>query len=98
MAPEAAHRRAAPPSEARRTGGTAGRAAKHASSLYWRTLHAVLRPIRRAEADVHHLHAIEYEGEAAETPFIAILGLILFFLSIFLVMVGLAFAAYYLAA
>ena len=43
------------------------------------------------------LHAIEHEGDAAETPFIAMLGLILFFLPIFLVMAGLAFAAYYLA-
>jgi hypothetical protein len=46
---------------------------------------------------VHHLHAVESEREAGETPFIAIIGLIFFFLPIFLVMVGLAFTAYYLA-
>jgi hypothetical protein len=96
MSPEAV-RGAAPPSEARRTGATAGRAAKHAAALYGRALHAALTPIRSAEAEVHHLHALEHDGEAAETPFIAMLGLIFFFLPIFLTMVGLAFAAYYLA-
>jgi len=60
-------------------------------------LHRALRLIRGAEADVHHLHVIEQKGEAAETPFIAILGLFLFLSSIFLAMVSLALTAYYLA-
>jgi hypothetical protein len=85
------------PEAGQHSAGAAGRAAKHASCLYGRSLHAALRPIRSAEADVRHLHAIEHEGEADKTPFIAIIGLILFFLPIFLVMVGLALAAYYLA-
>jgi uncharacterized membrane protein len=63
-----------------------------------RTLHAALRPIRAAEAEAHHLHAIEQEGESAETPYIAIAGLALFvLLPVYLVMLGIAFAAYYLA-
>jgi len=97
MAPETGQHRAAPPSEARRTVSSAGRAAKHASGLYGRTLHAALRPIRSAEAEAHHLHAVEQKGEAGETPYIAILGLFLFLLPAFLVMLGLGFAAYYLA-
>jgi hypothetical protein len=110
MAPDARPQRAAPRPEARRTVGrgsltrtrrltlsTAGRAAMHASALYGRTLPAVLRLIRTAGAETQHLHAVEQKGEADETPFIAIFGLVLFFLPVFLVMTGLAFAAYYLA-
>jgi hypothetical protein len=63
-----------------------------------RTLRAVLRPIHAAGAEAHHLHAIERKGESGETPFIAIAGLVLFvLLPAYLVMLGLAFAAYYLA-
>jgi hypothetical protein len=72
-------------------------AARHASGLYGRTLHAALRPIRSAEAEARHLHAVEREGEAGETPYVAVLGIFLFLLPVFLVMLGLAFAAYYLA-
>lgn len=80
-----------------RAPGTVARAARHGSGLYRRTLRAALKPIRSAETELRDLHAIEHEGDAPETPFIAMLGLILFFLPIFLVMAGLAFAAYYLA-
>ncbi|MGZ4335032.1 MAG: hypothetical protein ACXVRJ_12290 [Gaiellaceae bacterium] len=65
----------------------------HAAARY-RKLFAALRfPVREAE----HLHEIEQRGESAETPLIAILGLILFLLPIFAIMLGLAFGAYYLA-
>jgi hypothetical protein len=97
MAPEAVRDNLAPPPDARRALSTPGRAAKHTSALYTRAFRVALRPIRSAEAEVHHLHAVEHEGAAAETPLIAIIGLIFFFLPIFLVMVGLAFAAYYVA-
>ena len=53
-------------------------------------------PIQAIERSAHHLHEVERLGESAETPLIAILGLVLFFASVFLVMV-LSFAAYYLA-
>jgi hypothetical protein len=72
---------------------TAARAAKHASGLYGRTFGL----IRRGEAEVHHLHEVEQEGESGETPFIAILGLFLFLFPIFLVLLGIALAAYYLS-
>jgi hypothetical protein len=97
MAPEAVQDNAAPAPDARRVLSTPGRAAKHASALYTRTFHVALRLIRSAEEEVHHLHAVEHEGAVAETPLIAIIGLIFFFLPIFLVMVGLAFTAYYVA-
>jgi len=76
----------------------AGRdAATHAGTLY-RKMFAVLRiPVRKIEAEAEHLREVEQTGESGETPFIAILGLILFLFPIFLLMAGLAFAAYYLA-
>ena len=97
MAPEALEHSAEPSSEAQRALSALGRSAKHASDLYARTFQIALRPIRSAEAEVHHLHAVEHEGAAAETPLIAVIGLIFFFLPIFLVIVGLALAAYYVA-
>jgi hypothetical protein len=71
------------------------RAARHAGSLYQR---AFRRPVQKAEQEVHHLHEVEQAGESGETPFIAIAGVFLFLLPIFLVMVGLALAAYYLSS
>ena len=56
-----------------------------------------LRPIRKVEAEAHHLHEIETVGDSGETPFIAILGVILFLLPIFALMLGLAIAASYIA-
>jgi hypothetical protein len=90
---------AAPRPEAQRiaSGSTASQAAKHASGLYGRTFRAALRPIRSAESEAHHLHMVEHEGEADVTPYIATLGVFLFLLPIFLVILGLAFAAYYLS-
>jgi hypothetical protein len=56
-----------------------------------------MKLIRRAKSEAHHLHEVEQEGESGETPFLATLGVFLFLVPIFLVIVGLAFAAYYLA-
>jgi hypothetical protein len=53
--------------------------------------------VRGIEAEAEHLREIERKGESAETPVIAIVGLILFLLPIVLLILGLAFAAYYLA-
>jgi hypothetical protein len=47
--------------------------------------------------EVHHLHEVEHLGESEWTPWIAILGLVLFFAPIFVLMTALAFAASYLA-
>jgi hypothetical protein len=71
---------------------------RHAGELYRRALRQGAKPIEKVEEEAHHLHDIEQRGESGATPFIAFGGLILFLLPIFLVMLGLALAAYYLAA
>jgi hypothetical protein len=76
---------------------TGTRATSHAAGLYRKAFNATARPFRKLEAEVHHLEDVERAGESAETPLIAFLGIILFLLPIFAVMLGLAFAAYYLA-
>jgi hypothetical protein len=78
--------------------GHALEAARHAGSLFRRVFRQVEKPVEKLEAEAHYLHEIEQRGESGETPFIAIAGAILFLLPIFLVMVGLAFGAYYLVA
>jgi hypothetical protein len=76
----------------------AGRdAARHAGTLYRKAFKRLRHPVREIEAEVEHLREVEREGESGETPFIAILGIILFLLPIVAVLLGLAFAAYYLA-
>ena len=55
-------------------------------------------PVRTIEAGAEHLREVEREGESAETPFVAILGLILFLLPIVAIVLGLSFAAYYIAS
>jgi hypothetical protein len=72
-------------------------AARHAGTLYRRTLTRVRRPVRAIESEVEHLREVEREGKSAETPFVAILGIVLFLLPIVAIVLGLAFAAYYLA-
>ena len=75
----------------------AGRdAAQHAGTLYRKAFSRLRRPVRELEAEVEHLRQVEEEGESGETPFIAILGLILFLLPIVGLALGLAFAVYYL--
>ncbi len=69
-------------------------AIRHAGGRYRRLLR---RPIESIEAEAHHLVEVEQAGESGETPFIALIGVMLFVLPIFLVIVGLAFAAYYIA-
>lgn len=70
----------------------------HAGTLYGRAFRRAERPIQKVEAEAKHLHEIEHRGETAATPFIAIGGLILFLVPIFLIMLGLAFLAYYVIA
>jgi hypothetical protein len=55
-------------------------------------------PIRGAIRETKHLHDIERTGESEWTPWIAILGLILFFTAVGALMLGLAEAAVYLFA
>jgi hypothetical protein len=76
----------------------AGRdAAAHAGKLYRGAFARFRHPVRELEAEAEHLIEVEQAGESGETPFIAMLGIILFLLPIFLLVAGLAFAAYYLA-
>jgi hypothetical protein len=77
--------------------GVAAGATKHAGGLYRKTFAAVRRPVRRIEAEAEHLYEVERIGDSPETPFIAILGVVLFLLPIFTLMLGLAFAAYFLS-
>jgi hypothetical protein len=53
--------------------------------------------IQAIERQARNLHEVERIGESAETPLIAIAGLVLFFACVFLVLAALSFAAYYLA-
>ena len=55
-------------------------------------------PVRTIEAEAEHLREVEREGESAETPFVAILGIVLFLLPIVAIVLGLSFAAYYIAS
>ena len=67
---------------------------RHAGGRYRRLLH---RPVASISAEAHHLIEVEEAGENAETPLIALIGIVLFLLPIILVILGLVFAAYYLS-
>jgi nitrogen fixation/metabolism regulation signal transduction histidine kinase len=77
--------------------GVTPRATKHAGGLYRKTFDAMLRRVRRIESEADHLREVEQVGESGETPFVAILGVFLFLVPIVALVLGLAFAAYYLA-
>jgi hypothetical protein len=76
----------------------AGRdAARHAGDRYRRTFAWLRHPARNVEAEARHLREVEQAGEAGETPFVVIGGVVLFLIPIFLLMLGVALAAYYIA-
>jgi hypothetical protein len=52
-----------------------------------------LRPIRAVEHDVSNLHELERAGETEWTPWIAMAGLVLFFVAIGLLVFGIVEAA-----
>jgi hypothetical protein len=54
------------------------------------------RPFRTIEREAHHLHEVEQVGESEWTPWLAILGLVLFFVPVFVLMMALTFAAAHL--
>jgi hypothetical protein len=72
-------------------------AARHAGRRYRRLLARARGRVRALEAEAEHLREIERKGESAETPLVAILGVVLFLIPIVALVLGLAFAAYYLA-
>ena len=65
--------------------------------IHGRTLLDPRRPFGTIEREAHHLHEVEQVGESEWTPWIAILGLVLFFVPVFVLMTALTFAAAYLA-
>jgi hypothetical protein len=75
--------------------GQAKRPAKHEHGRPKRLLSIYLPswPIRAAAQKVRHLHQLERAGESEWTPWIAIAGLILFFLAIELLIFGIVEAA-----
>ena len=76
----------------------AGRdAARHAGNRYRRTFAWLRHPARNVEAEAHHLREVEEAGEAGETPFVVIGGVVLFLVPIFLLLLAVALAAYYIA-
>lgn len=77
--------------------GTTAGALRHAGRRYQRVARWAMHPVRGVESEARHLYEIEREGESGETPFIAMLGLAVFLGSVFLVMLGIAFLAYYLS-
>jgi hypothetical protein len=54
--------------------------------------------VRHPVHEVEHLQEIEHQGTSAATPLVAILGVALFLLPIVLLILGLAFVAFYLAS
>jgi hypothetical protein len=77
--------------------GTTVGVLRHAGRRYRGVARWAVHPVRGVESEARHLHEIEREGQSGETPFIAMLGLALFLGSVFLVMLGIAFLAYYLS-
>jgi hypothetical protein len=55
------------------------------------------QPVRAIESEADHLHEVEHVGESEWTPWIALLGLVLFFAPVIALMTALTFAAYHLA-
>jgi hypothetical protein len=72
-------------------------AAAHAGSLYRKAFALLRLPAQKIHTEAEHLRAVEEAGESGETPLIVFMGIILFLLPILVLMMGLAFAAYYLA-
>jgi hypothetical protein len=63
-----------------------------------RKMFAVFRtPVREIQAEAEHVRDVERAGDSGATPFIAMLGVILFLLLGLILMAGLILAAYYLA-
>jgi hypothetical protein len=72
-------------------------ATTHARTLYRKAFGFLRQPVQGIEAEAEHLLEVERKGESETTPLIAIFGIILFLAPIVLLVLGLSFAAYYLA-
>ena len=69
----------------------------HGCGVCLRTAARITSPFRTAEDQAARLHDIEQLGLDAEAPLIAIAGVVLFLLPVFIFLAGSAFAAYYLS-
>ena len=76
--------------------GTVSSAGRQARRHYGRVLRWLRHPMRSVEAEARHLHEVEQAGESAETPLVAILGLLLFLLPLAALLMVLAFGAAWL--
>jgi hypothetical protein len=76
---------------------TSSAVARHVGRRYRAVFRTLGRPFRSAEREAHHLHQVERAGESGETPYIAMLGLILFLGSVFALMLAVTLIAYYVA-
>jgi hypothetical protein len=68
-----------------------------AGGIRWAALLDQLRPLRTIERQAHHLHEVEQAGESEYTPWIAVVGLVLFLVSVFVLMTAIAFTAAHFA-
>jgi hypothetical protein len=68
-----------------------------AGGIRWAALLDPLRPLRTIERQAHHLHEVEQAGESEYTPWIAVVGLVLFLVSVFVLMTAIAFTAAHFA-
>ena len=67
----------------------------HARRRYASVFRGLKRPVIAVDAEAHHLHEVELAGESAETPYIVMLGLVLFIAPIFIVFLAIVFAMYF---
>ena len=72
-------------------------ATQRAAGHYRSVLGFLRHPVRKVEDEAHHLREVEEAGESAETPLIVFLGVILFLLPIFVVLLVIVMGAYELA-
>ena len=76
--------------------GSGAAVVKEAGGRYRRVFVWASHPVRTVEVEAHHLHEVEQAGESGETPYIAVMGLLVFLGSVLLLLLGIALAAYYL--
>jgi hypothetical protein len=69
--------------------------AGHARRRYARAFRRLTRPMTAVEAEARHLHEVELAGESGETPYIVMLGLVLFLAPIFIVFLAIVLALYF---
>lgn len=68
---------------------------RHARGRYAQTFAHLRRRVSTVEAEAHHLRDVEQSGASGETPYIAILGLVLFLAPVVIVFVAVALAVYF---